>query len=154
MTFVPAVCQTYVWTSMSLRVIAERDIEAGDQFFYCYCQPNRSVKERRRQLATYGFVCQCQACVNATPESDEIREEMNDRIRKIIDEKAGLFANPRFSIRSLGPLLKLEEEIVKEGLDFGSLFSNLLWTILKGYRETNSIAGEMEYIHKFNRCKG
>ena len=36
----------------------------------------RSAKERRRQLLeTYGFVCRCKACVNATPESDKLRKE-------------------------------------------------------------------------------
>jgi len=29
-----------------------------------------------------------------------------------------MFANPRFNIHSLDPLLKLEKEMVKEGLDF------------------------------------
>ena len=79
---------------------------------------------------------------------------MDDQIRKIIDEGAGLFANPRFSIHSLGPLPKLEEEIVKEELHFGKLFSNLLWTILRDYRETNSIEGECQWNISTNLTDG
>ena len=73
--------------TFSLRVIALREIKAGEQLFYCYCSPNESVKKRRKQLATYGFECQCKVCTNATPESDKLREEITDRIQKIVDMK-------------------------------------------------------------------
>jgi len=42
-----------------------------------------------------------------------------------------MFADPSFSVRSLGPLIKLEKEIVKEGLDSGPLFAALLSIISK-----------------------
>jgi len=41
-----------------------------------------------------------------------------------------MLADPSFSVRSLGPLIKLEKEIVKEGLDSGAMFAALLSTIL------------------------
>jgi hypothetical protein len=80
--------------TFSLRVIALRDIKAGEQFFNCYFQPDRSVKERQRQLAPYRFVCQCKACVNATPESDKLREEIDEKLRAIINGKEAMFAKP------------------------------------------------------------
>ena len=139
--------------TFALRVIALRDINAGDQLFYCYCQLDRSVKERRRQLATYGFVCQCKACVNATPETDKLREEKDNMIEKIIDEQEGMLANPRFNIRALGPLLKLEKDIVKEGLDFGRLFFHLISIIFRAYQKFNIIAKEMEYFNKSKKYR-
>jgi len=132
--------------TFSLQIISERDINAGGQLFYCYCQPDRSVKERRRQLATYGFVCRCSACVNATPESDKLREEVDDRIRMVIDGEEEMLANPRFSIRSLDPLLKLEKDIIKEGLDFGIPFVNLRIVILTAYKKLGILAKEWEYL--------
>ena len=45
---------------------------------------------------------------------------MNDRTLKIIDEEEEMFANSQ--IRSLDPLLKLEKEMVKEGMDFSEKF--------------------------------
>ena len=140
--------------TFSLWFIAQRDIKAGEQFFYCYCQADRSVKERRRQLATYGFVCQCKACVNATPESDKLREEKNDRLQKIFDEEEAMFANPRFSIRSLDPLLELEKEIVKEGLDFGEKFVELLIIIFQAYGKLKNRVKEMEYFNKAHKYRG
>jgi len=50
-------------------------------------------------------------------------------------------ADPSFSVRSLGPLIKLEKEIVKEGLDSGAMFAGLLSIILKAYRKFNTTAG-------------
>ena len=56
-----------------IKITALRDIEAGQQLFYCYCDFFQSTKERQKQLAAFNFVCQCRACVNTTPESDKLR---------------------------------------------------------------------------------
>lgn len=140
--------------TFSLRVVPMQNIKAGEQLFYCYCQVNRSVKERQRQLAAYGFVCQCKACVNATPESDRLREEVEYRLCKTIGGIEEMFANPRFGIRSLDPLLELEKDIVKEGLDFGQTFVNLLSIILRAYDKIGVTAKEIEYFNKVNRYTG
>jgi len=136
--------------TFSLQAIAMRDIEADQQLFYCYRELYRSAKERRRQLLeAYRFVCQCKACVNATPESDKLREEMNDRIQKIMDDVPVIFAN--LNNRSLNPLLKLEKEIVKEGLDFDQKYINLLMTILHAYKRLNNIPKQKEYFDKCDK---
>jgi hypothetical protein len=137
--------------TFSLQVITLRDIDAGEQLFHSYCQPHRSVKERRRQLAAYGFECQCKACATATPESDKLREEMEDRIQKIIDEKGEMFANPSFSVRSLDPLLEFEKELVKEGLDFEYTFSRLIYVILEAYVKLKDRPKHREYFNKWKR---
>ena len=136
--------------TFSLRAMAMRDIEANQQLFYCYRELYKSAKERRRQLLeAYGFVCQCKACVNATPESDKLREEMNDRIQNIMDDVPTFFAN--LNNRSLDPLLKLEREIVKEGLDFDEEFVSLLMTIWHAYKILNNIPKQKEYFDKCDR---
>ena len=140
--------------TFSLRVITLREIKAGKQLFYCYCSLNESVKKRRKQLATYGFECQCKACTNATPESDKLREERDDRLQKIFDKEEEMYANPRFGIRSLDPLLKLEKDIVKEGLDFGEKFVQLLIIIFQAYGKLNNRVKEMEYYNKAHKYRG
>lgn len=91
------------------------------------------------------------ACVNATPESDKLRNEVEDRIQKIIDEKEEMFANPQFSIRSLDPLLELEKEIVTEGLEFGDKFSSLIYVILQAYVKLKNRPKHLEYVNKWKR---
>ncbi len=131
--------------TFSVQVVATRNIEAGQQLFFCYRELKRSAKERQRQLlAMYGFVCQCKACVNATPESDKLQEEMNVRIEKITEEAEEMFANPQFNIRSLDSWVKLEKEIIKEGLDFGDHFVVLLHKIYEAYEKLNIIKKQRE----------
>jgi len=140
--------------TFSLRVIALREIKAGEQLFYCYCSPNESVKKRRKQLATYGFECQCKACTNATPESDKLREEITDRIQKVVDMKEEMFANPGFNLRSLDPLLKLEKDIVDEGLDVVDTFVDLLYIIFQAYKKLGNIPKQIEYFIKGKKRAG
>ena len=109
--------------TFSLQIIALRNIKAGQQLFYCYCGIYQSAKERQSQLlAIYNLACQCEGCVNATLQSDKLREEMIGRIEKIMEEAGEVVANPRFDLRSLHPWLELEKEIIKEGLEFGDHF--------------------------------
>ena len=140
--------------TFSLRVIALREIKAGEQLFYCYCSPNESVKKRRKQLATYGFECQCKACTNATPESDKLREEITDRIQKVVDMKEEMFANPGFNLRSLDPLLELEKDIVDEGLDVVDTFVDLLYIIFQAYKKLGNIPKQIEYFIKGKKRAG
>jgi len=76
---------------------------------------------------------------------------MGDSIQKIIDEKEEMFANPQFSIRSLDPLLELEKEIVKEGMDFGDKFSSLIYAILQAYGKLKNRPKRIEYIKKWKK---
>ena len=140
--------------TFSLQVLALRDIKPGQQLSYSYCQPHRSAKERQRQLATYGFECTCKACVNATPASDKLREEMETRIQKIYDEKEEMLADPQFNVRSLDPLLKFEKQLEKEGLDFGDKFPLLVYVILRGYHKLKNNRKHIEYFNKGKRLTG
>ena len=143
----PNVHMNFDIPTFSLQAIAMRDIEADQQLFCSYRGLYRSAKERRRQLLeAYGFMCECKACVNATPESDKLREEMNDRIQKIMDDVAVIFAN--VNSHSLDPLLKLEKEIVK---DFDEKYINLLCTILFEYKRLDNIPKQKEYFDKCDK---
>lgn len=140
--------------TFSIQIVALQDIEAGQQLFNCYCGIYQSAKERQRQLlTTYNFACQCQACVNTTPESDKLREEMKDRIEKLTEEAKKVFANPQFNLRSLDPWLVLEKEIVKEGLDFGVHFVLLLFDIYRAYGKLRNIPKQREYANKCQKLK-
>ena len=91
------------------------------------------------------------ACVNATSESDRLREQKDNRLQKIFDREKEMYADPGFSALSLGPLLRLEREIVKEGLDFGEKFVVILF---QAYGKLNNFVKEMEYFNKAKMYRG
>jgi len=70
---------------------------------------------------TCGFECHCKACVGATPESEKLQEEIYHKF------KSSCLCGSIFG--SLDPLLELEKEIVKEGLDYRLQFLGLLEAI-------------------------
>src|SRR5260221_12441321 len=105
----PNVDMNFDIPTFSMQIVANRNIEAGQQLFYCYCGIFQSAKERQSQLLTmFNFACKCKHCVNTTPESDKLRLEMKDRIEKITEEAVKVLANPQFNLCSLDPWLKLE----------------------------------------------
>ena len=61
--------------SFSIQFIATKEIKAGEQIFFSYCGKELSAAERKEKLARYGVICQCSACVNATPAKDQLRKE-------------------------------------------------------------------------------
>ena len=71
--------------------------------------------------------------MNATPESDKLREELEERVGNLVQGRQAMLADPKFNVRSLDPLLKLEKDVVKEGLDARRCFPYLLRIILDGY---------------------
>jgi hypothetical protein len=72
---------------------------------------------------------------------------LDERIHTLLDEKEEMFANPRFSVL---PLLKLEKDIVNEGLDIGQMFFDLLYLIFQAYGKLNDRTKAMEYLNKAN----
>ena len=66
-----------------------------------------------------------------------------------MDDVAVIFAN--VNNRSLDPLLKLEKEIVKEGLDFDEQWLKLLCTIFYAYKLLNNIPKQKEYFDKCDK---
>ncbi|KAF9546662.1 SET domain-containing protein [Agrocybe pediades] len=106
----PNVVHDFDLVSFSYSFKASKDIAAGEQLFYSYCDANASASVRRSQLAPYGVVCKCLSCINATPASDKIRMEFNDRI----NDCAKWILDPRANIHHA---LKLRQDMVDEGLE-------------------------------------
>ncbi len=139
--------------SFSMKYMAKRDIDAGEQIFYSYCDNMQPAKKRRKDLETYGFLCQCMGCVNATPESDKLRQELEDRVVKLFRGRQAMFADPKFNIRSLDSLLKLEKDVMKERLETHNIFPYLLYVILEGYMTLGNpakVKGYEKKIAKYN----
>jgi len=108
----PNVYYAFKRSSFSLQFCAARDIKAGEQLFYSYCDVGEPVAVRRQELQSrYGFVCDCPACVNATPETDLLRQEYDTRLLKYGEE---IRHRPLHHI--LQDVFVLQRDMVKEGL--------------------------------------
>ncbi|KAF8961403.1 hypothetical protein BDZ97DRAFT_2060107 [Flammula alnicola] len=90
----PNIWQKFKLDCFSLQFTASRDIKAGEQMFYSYC-------------GVYpGVICECSACVNATPETDKLRKEIDKRF-EIYD---------LITRKDLDEMFRFQEGAVKEGL--------------------------------------
>ena len=105
-----------------------RDIKAGEQLFFSYCRLEGGVAKRRAELAPYGFECECPACVNATPETDKLRNTFEARIAEL--RKISLTSDGQIDVEDA---LKLEKDMVNEGLDGCSAFVVLVTVISMAY---------------------
>jgi hypothetical protein len=121
----PNIRQSFKMSSFSVQFNAIKDIKPGEQLCYAYCFLDKSALERQAQLKPYGFVCNCSACVNATPETDHFRKTFVTTVKQL----AGV-------LRSGGVLesaLNLEQGMIKEGLDGDPLFFLLVLMIIEIY---------------------
>lgn len=136
--------------SFTLQYIAIRDIKAGEQLFYAYCNPMQPVKGRQDGLGRYKFVCKCTACENATPESDQLRERygINEKMSSRWKE---VLLGSKFKGDSLESLLGMEEEMMKEGLDFWMPFPRLLDAIAEVYIKLGNHIKAGQYKDKLAR---
>ena len=103
--------------------MATRDIKSGEQLFYSYCGLDQSVANRKAELAPYGIAqCTCASCVNATPETDAIRQTFSVRVKEYKDKSKVWDRLPTTSgrnvpVQTVDELLKYQKAVVKEGLD-------------------------------------
>ena len=79
---VPNVCQKFSITSFSNQIIAIRDIKAGEEILYPYCDLLLPVAGLREALAPYGFTCSCRTCSTASPESDGFRQTCHENVAR------------------------------------------------------------------------
>lgn len=47
----------------SMKLIALRDIEPGEELTHSYIEESAPIEQRREELKSYGFVCDCSKCV-------------------------------------------------------------------------------------------
>ncbi|EAU83786.1 hypothetical protein CC1G_07521 [Coprinopsis cinerea okayama7 len=97
---------------------AERDIKAGQQIFLSYTLFNQSKAERQADLAPYGFECKCRACVNATPQSDQLRKMCGVLIRNWQRQLENVWLkDPNLKESVLEPIFAMMKRMEDEGLD-------------------------------------
>ncbi|KAF9532763.1 hypothetical protein CPB83DRAFT_880434 [Crepidotus variabilis] len=131
----PNIKQEFDCASFSLQFYANRDLKAGEQLFYSYCYINTGVAERRAELAPHGVVCKCSSCVNATPASDKLRLTYIQESSKLhqlalANWKQGQKTDPKV----FAAMLKLERDMINEGLHGEDPFYTLLVTIAGSYK--------------------
>jgi len=97
--------------------MASRDIKAGEQLFYTYCDVLSTAAERKLSLARYGINCTCAACANATPETDALRRTFGARVRAYFYCTAAWHSNGDSPNEStLKEMFEFQKEMIKEGL--------------------------------------
>jgi len=140
---IPNVKYRFRLDSFSMQFYAIRDIKAGEQLFYTYCSARSSVADRQTELAPYGFVCKCPACVNATPETDKLRDSFASRIVlfKVLVESP----TANLNLSAVEEAVKLEKNMTKEGLDSEVLFLTLLRAICLAYEKLGKLEESERY---------
>jgi hypothetical protein len=120
---------------------AIRDVKAGEQLFYSYCSLEKSASERKDVLASYGITpCICAACVNATAETDALRQTFHARVQEYSMQCNSWPLLPKFPVEILDDLLRYRRALVKEGLDTVNMYwSVFLPTLITAYRLADRI---------------
>ena len=125
-----------------MQFYALQDVKPGEQLFYAYCSTNGTLAQRQAEIAPYGFVCKCPACVNATPETDKLRSTYETQIALITTMVGG---SSKINEATLEDAVRLEKDMVNEGLDIDYHFVELLEAICLGYAKL----GKLEEYEKY-----
>jgi hypothetical protein len=134
---------------------AARDIKAGEQLFYSYCSTGQSAANRKAELAPYGITqCICSSCINATPETDTIRETYRSRLQEykrqsMIWDRSGLGSVPAGTIDEL---LRYQRAVLKEGLDAETNYWHVFVPVLAtAYQRSGKTREAVEVVQKLMR---
>ncbi|KAJ2926695.1 hypothetical protein H1R20_g10415, partial [Candolleomyces eurysporus] len=111
---------------------AKRDIKAGSQIFTSYTQILQSKADRQAALAPYEITeCKCRACVNATPQSDKLRQVCLKMIWNWRNQSMEVWPkDPKLNESVLTPLLEMKKRMEEEGLDDEKCGYPLLYQIM------------------------
>jgi len=123
----PNVKSTFTIASFSMEFTAIKDIKAGEEIVYSYCSLDKSAAERQKELAPYGFACDCPACVNATPETDKLRMEY----AKTLSNMIAAADSPNLPADALAPVLRFKNELDKEGLNIDLRYAGIFIALHK-----------------------
>ena len=150
---IPNICQKFSISSFSNQLFAIRDIKAGEEILYPYCDPLLPVNERRDKLAPYGFTCTCCACSTASPESDKFRQTCQENIARY--QRAYNLAlelgESKNDIRKkvLRPATELRDRMAEEGLEgFSEEFIGITVLLHKAYTSLG-MEEEAKGLHGF-----
>jgi hypothetical protein len=139
--------------SFSVQLHASRDIITGDQLFVSYSTPKSNFAERQAQLAGYGFVCKCRACINATPKADQLRKTFEIEITHL---SKAILDPSKTDQTLLENALMLEKDMVEEGLDSQWEFGSLLEVITLVYARLGKLKESGMYRmreEEFSNCE-
>ncbi|KAJ3515322.1 hypothetical protein NLJ89_g1833 [Agrocybe chaxingu] len=125
----PNVAFWFKRSSFSMQITAIKDIKAGEELFSSYCDLLQSAAGRKAALAIYRFECKCAFCLHATPITDQLRGEFAVRVRRLTKQCEGWIRAPRVDATILDPVLQLEKDVIKEGLDTQPPYRLLLGVI-------------------------
>ncbi|KDR74827.1 hypothetical protein GALMADRAFT_123513 [Galerina marginata CBS 339.88] len=120
--------------SFSVQFTVMRPIKAGEQLFTSYGPINKTAAERQAQFIPHGFVCDCPACVNATPESDKFRKEYKPLVETYLYWMTSSNEGTDVMLRHfLGHFLHHRDAMIKEGVDGSLEFAELVACICRIY---------------------
>ena len=128
-------------SSFSFQFIAAHDIKAGKELYCPYINLGRTKAERQTDLASYGFSCNCSACINATPTTDELRKTYERQVANL-----GTLKNqPELMTDVVASAKVLEAKMVAEGLDVTFDFLNVLLVVYLIYTQQGRRVEIREY---------
>jgi len=130
-----------------------RDIKAGEEIHYTYCDPFLPVAGRRENLAPYGITCSCRACSTASPESDEFRQtclQNAERYLKIYELALELGEGKEdIKKKVVRPAAELRGRMQEEGLgDMSEQFVGVTILLHKAYTKVG-MEEEAKELHAF-----
>ena len=156
----PNVTHAFKLSAFAMVFFAARDIKAGEQLFYSYGSTDQSASNRKSELAPYGITqCICSSCINATPETDTIRETYRSRLEEykrqgMIWDRSGLGSVPEGTIDEL---LRYQRALVKEGLDtdpnYWDVFVPVLATAYQRSGKTREAIGVVQRLLRWREFK-
>ncbi|KAI2778045.1 SET domain-containing protein [Daldinia loculata] len=114
----PNVFWRYSVRSLTVEVIAMRDIEPGEEITQSYVPLGLSYEERKEDLKNWGFTCTCLLCASSQKQraaSDENRVRLQDIYHELNDSAAG---KSNLTINTIERLTEeLESLVAKENLE-------------------------------------
>jgi len=126
---------------------AIKDIKAGEELVYAYCRLDKSAAERNEELWAYGIVCDCRACVNATPETDKLRMEY----AKTINDMLMASKSSNLPDDALVPVLRFKNELDKEGLNVDMTYAGVLMVLHSIASQRRNFEEADEYLRDWKR---
>ncbi|KAG2007107.1 hypothetical protein CC2G_014826 [Coprinopsis cinerea AmutBmut pab1-1] len=151
---IPNVNQEFHPKTFSMLATASRDIPAGSQLYVSYTDSTMSKMERATfLLQEFGFRCSCKACLNSTPERDELRKTCFVLIQEWEKQLDTVWLKDRgLTSKVLDPLLEVKKRMEDEGLDILRTGYYNLWRIMcVVYQRLGMLCEAQECADKYNQ---
>ena len=141
--------------SFSFQCSAMVDIKAGEQLFYAYCGVDQPVAERQVELAPYGIVCSCAACLHATPETDKLRTEFRKIAMDLILNGGRNRFTPgeRVAESEIEPVMLFKDALIREGFHYTSEYKAMILLLQQFYEGIGMKEKARPYKEEYKRYK-